>query len=1072
MLWCARLGRGSLRNATIGLGILVVLFLVGLVLAPQFIDLDRFRGPIAAQLAERTGLPIEIAGPIDLSLLPSPTLTARDVRVANPPGMAAPNMVRLQALDVKLAVLPLLTGRLELRSATLVDPEIDIERRPDGALNWRSVVEHRGARNATSEAGSSTVGASGLDRLAIQNGAITWRSDAGIERFEHINAAATQDAEIHEIHAAGTLVARGAALSFDLRSGALGAAELPVQLTVTMHPAAQLQLDAELSGPPEERKLAGTLKFTGENAGQVFGTLAQMQLPAGLAQPVSISGQLGGSLRALSLENLSVDLGPAHAAGSLHLAAGAPPKISLSLSVPQLDLDHWPAARKAARVPSAASPAFAGTAGEATIPVAGSSASAVPALPANIVLSLDLGVEATSWRGGLVRNVHLQLSLAHGKLRLERFTAQLPGGSDASLSGTAALAPSGAKADAVFEASADDLRSLLGWLAVPINSVPPDRLLRATLSGRLGLDGDRIDLTDLDAVVDATRLSGAATILLRARPGIGLRLAADGLNLDAYLPRSGVRAEDAGAMLARMQPLLASVDANIDGRIRTLTWHGQPLSDLHLSATLQNGETTIHELSVGDAAGVGATLSGVVQELAGAPTGQLAFDMHGSEFERLLRLVAPRLVAGRSYGAFSLGGGMQYDNAAVNVDADLGLLDGHAHLFGKLVRSTGKLDLGFEADHPSFERLVRSLSPTYEPAADPGPIKLTGRLDGDLRRFTLENLALTIGQSTLAGTLGVDLTAARPHFDADFTAGDWAIDRLLSQRQTAEIDRRLEEPAIRPGIVLAAMQPPAAPGSAWPRTPFKLAALRRADGALKLSARRLAYGNWSLETSTLSATLQDGVLALTQLSGKALGGELDASGSLDARAVPAMQTQVALKGADFKSVLGSAMLEGQFDLDATMATAGGSAAELVAHAAGQATVKSQGGSIGGVDLDAADKALATHPANLATLLRGAAGGRTRFSSLTGSFHITDGVAASDDLSLAAAGGEGRATARIDLPNWTLASRIELRLAAASAAPPLVLLLDGSLDAPRTVFEINALQQYLARGASAAKPATR
>ena len=43
--------------------------------------------------------------------------------------------------------------------------------------------------------------------------------------------------------------------------------------------------------------------------------------------------------------------------------------------------------------------------------------------------------------------------------------------------------------------------------------------------------GDSLDLT-----VDATRLTGAATVALRQHPAIGARLAIDQLNLDAYLP--------------------------------------------------------------------------------------------------------------------------------------------------------------------------------------------------------------------------------------------------------------------------------------------------------------------------------------------------------------------------------------------------------------------------------------------------------------------------------------------------------------------------------------------------------
>lgn len=1058
-----------MRKAAIGLGILVVLVLAGLILAPRFIDLDRFKGPIAAQLSERTGLPVELAGPIGLTLLPSPALTAREVRVANPPGAAVRDMVRLRALEVKLAPLPLLAGRIELRSAMLIDPEIDVERLPDGAPNWRFAARPVAATAAGGGAAPPPAVAVGaLDRLVLQNGAVTWRVGGGIERFEHINATASLDEASGGIGAKGDLVARGAALSFDLHSGMPGAAEVPLQLSVTTRPTARLQLDAVLSGPGDDRRVAGTLKLTGEDARAILATLARAAVPSALAQPLAVSADLSGSMRRLALDHLAVDLGPAHAEGSLHVEAGTPPAIALRLSIPQLDLDRWPVPRQAAFEP--AQPLLAGLFAAAPIPARRAASEA--ALPAGIDASLELGVEAVLWRGGLIREARLKLSLARGRLTLDRLAALLPGGSDASLSGSAAPTAAGLGADGTVAINSDDLRSLVGWFGASVASVPADRLRKATLSSRLALAGDRLDLTDIEATLDATRLSGAATVLLRARPGIGLRFAADRFNLDAYLPpRRAAAPPAAGVSLRDALSLLAGFDANVDGSLQGLTWRGQPMSEVSFSATLQDGEATIHKFSVGDLGGASANLSGVVDELGGAPTGQLAFDMRGPELERVLRVASPALATGRSYGAFSLGGGMQYDKDTITIDTDLHVLDGYLHVVGDIARPSGTLDLGFELDHPSFAALVRNFRPLYQPPADPGAVKLTGRLAGDRHRFSLEQLALAIGQGTLSGTLGVDLSGARPQLDADLSAGDWTIDRLLSERQAAAIDRRLDEAAPRPGILLAeARTPRPAKPDPWSEAPIDLGLLRRADLALKLAAHSLAYDGWRLDAPKVAAAVKDGVLTLQQLDGRLFGGSLAASGTLDATAAPTVQARVALKDADFKAALGTGLLDGHFDLEASLASAGASEAELVARASGDAALESRGGSVAGVDLKAVDEALQSHSRDLLALLRGGAGGRTEFSSLAGHFRLAGGVASSDDLRLVAAGGQGSATLRLDLPKWTMASRVELALSGAPDAPPLVMRLDGPIDAPRTIFEVNALEQYLARHAPAEKAA--
>jgi len=1058
-----------LRKTAIALAILVALILASLVLAPQFIDLNRFKAPIAAELTAQTGRTVELRGPLALSLLPGPTVTARDVHLVNPPGAVVGDMVRLRAVEVKLAFWPLLARRVEIRSATLLEPDIDVERMADGESNWRFDRPTPPGANQSRTPGAM-MQALAIDHLTIENGAVTYRVGSAVERFEHINATVAIQGGTGPYTASGDFVSRGAQLAFEARSGALDAADVPIDVTLTVKPATRLQLDLIATGTGAERRIEGQVKLAADNAQTLAALALRTRLPAALARPVKLAADIRGTPRDIALEHLTLDYGTAYGEGTLHVVQGTPPSVALSLAVSQLDLDRWLAKRKAATElpPGLIGRAFAATSDAATpVPLAPQQPGML-VLPEGIDASIDLGVKALIWRNGVVHDAQLKASLSHGTLTLDRAAAQLPGGSDASLSGSIAIGAEGPRGQGTFVADADDLRGVLAWLGAPSGGVPADRLRKASLKSRLALAGNRLDLTGLDATIDATRLSAAATVALRERPGVGLRLNADRFNLDAYLPRDDAAPPPADAGNA-WSGLLAAFDANIEAHIDTLTWHGEPLSDAHAAGTMQNGKMSIRDLSVADIEGAAARLSGTMQGLGADPfAARLSYELHGAELERVLHVVSPGLDPGQSYGEFRLGGDLRWAEATLSGTADLSVLGGRAHVAGSAAPATAHIALDFDIEHPSFVALVRSISPGYRPAGgDMGALKFTGQLTGGAGHFAVDHLALDIGRSTATGKFALDLNAARPHLSGDLALGDWAIDQFLSVRQSAAIDRSLRHVGLRPDVVLvqAGADVPATP-AIWSHESIDLASLSLADADLTLSGNSIAYDRWRIDQPKLAVAVTDGTLAMNHLTGNLLGGSIAADADLTATTPPSLHAKLSLRDLDLKQAFtteaGIGSVEGRFDADASLAATGGSPAELIAGLSGEATLRAHGGAVSGIDLAAANEWLKVldRPFDLLGLIRTGLRGRTSFNELTGSFHVADGMVRSDDLRLVADGTAGQGMATFDLPRWTMASQLEFRLTGLPAAPPLRVRLEGPIDAPREVFDVNPLQRFL------------
>ena len=89
-------------------------------------------GEVARQVSATTGLVITRRGSARFELLPHPHLAMQHVHIADPSGTLT---VDAESLNGEVRLLPLLVGRLELSSATLVKPNlvIDLDGRPMGA---------------------------------------------------------------------------------------------------------------------------------------------------------------------------------------------------------------------------------------------------------------------------------------------------------------------------------------------------------------------------------------------------------------------------------------------------------------------------------------------------------------------------------------------------------------------------------------------------------------------------------------------------------------------------------------------------------------------------------------------------------------------------------------------------------------------------------------------------------------------------------------------------------------------------------------------------------------------------
>ena len=1069
-----------MRKLLIAIGIILVLLVGAIVLVPRLIGTDQLTAFLTERLRTATGYNVSIHGPVALSVLPSPSLSVGDIHVTADATPAGPELARAGSIEVDVALLPLIGGRVEVTAVTLRDPVVSLDgplgtAKPVNQAPAKPVAEAPSAAPPPPAAGSKFSVA--VRHVRVTNGSLSYRDAGKTYGVDHLDLDLTT--------AADGAISGSADTGFNddkvHLAGRVGAIDCAKPIPLSLHATAEqgaAKLDFGGLATCEDGRLTradGKVKLAADSARAALVPFVHAELPPALDQHMALDGTLGTDGTKAELTDLTLDLDQTHGVGAMTAHVGARPSIDLTLDLNRLDLGIW-LDQPASPGPAVAAPPRKAAAGPSAPET---TAKRLPAL-AGLHVGLDLSAQLLAWHGGLIRQARFNGGIDQGAITINQATAELPGGTDLSISGQVADAFAQARFTGSIDAETDNLRALVDWTGLRLSGVPLDRLRQASLSTSLDLDADRASATGIDLDLDGSRFKGAANLVFGDRPAIGLRLAGDQLNLDAYLaggtaalpaakgpvstpapsgPAASLGSSVPVAAAAALLPLLA---ANLDLSFDRITWQGQLLKNVHLAGAINGGAVTVREARIGDLGGGSLAFAGHWSgglDPAASVSGQVTAS--GPSAAPLLTFsgLSGQETAGR-LGAYRLDLKAEGSPLALQIAASLTAQDGRLAAEGRLgldgaPRFVGTATLA----HPEAARLLALAAPLYRPAGGTlGALAFSASVDATPGRVALDHLALSVGEQRIAGTAALDRTAQPSRLDADLTAGDLLIDPFLPAHEVALADAPVR---------YAALGDPVPPPGRWSRAKLDFTWLGLLDATVKLTADSATFGQWHLDKPALAAGLKGGALGLDSLSGGLFGGKLAAHGSLTQ--APALALTLSGQGLDLKDLaqhLGSSVLTaGTGSLDADLSAAGASEADLIGTLGGKATLAARDGAATGFDLAAINEKLAAlkGPQDLVGVLQAAqAGGSTRFSTLDATATLTNGVIRSTDLHLVADGGDLTGSVTADLPAWTIDGKAALALAARTDLPPLAMSFDGPLDRPEKRIDVRTLAAYVER----------
>ncbi len=336
----------TLKVVLIVVGALAVGLVAAALALVLLVDPNDYKDEIVQAAKEHTGRELKVEGELKLSLFPWLGVQSGGLELANAPGFGRQPFARVNAVIVRVKLLPLLRKQVVVGTIVLDGLELNLMRNKSGASNWDDLAG--GApptgKEPSAQGAAPAIAALSVGGIRITDGKILWLDERAGQRYA-VQALTLNSGEITVDLAKQTL---------EISDFVLTADELRLSGAVRAH---QLQGAPRLGGHVELAPFAPRALMKG------LGVEYQSSGSEVLSK-LGLKTDFEASDAHLALSALDATLDDSRLRGSLSIKDFAKPRYSFDLAIDQIDLDRY---LPPASPPSSATPTTG--AASATLPL-------------------------------------------------------------------------------------------------------------------------------------------------------------------------------------------------------------------------------------------------------------------------------------------------------------------------------------------------------------------------------------------------------------------------------------------------------------------------------------------------------------------------------------------------------------------------------------------------------------------------------------------------------------------------------------------------------------------------------
>lgn len=1081
----------------------LVLLLGAALIGPSFVDWNKYKDQITGQVKAASGYDVRINGDLSLAVLPSPRVTIRDAVIAAPNPVKEQTLISVEEARVSVALFPLLSKRVEVQDIRLVKPDIRLEVNQQGGQSWMVQKVSEGAEVAAEIAGAAAEAASdeingamkaiSLDSVKIEEGRIhfvNYQTGAS-QLVENFNVNLKADSVYGPYDAKGDVVYGGNKITYEAKTSAIDAGD-----DVTVN--AKIGLPDKNASVTFDGVAGKVAPFNTQ--GEIRVTLDKLEslaaVPAPLQGKTTLHGMITANEEKASIRDAAFQIGKMKGKGALDVAGikdrnplGVTGRFDLESGVNIDDLMK----KSGSSAPSKTeSKSAQNTKSDTPVPVSLS-------FPFPLTLDVSLNAPEMTMNGQSLKGVTLTAAKQGATMAVALKANDIPGGGNIDAKGQLRYAASSANSGGGITYSDPDLSfSAVGranQLPTLLRAALPDQRNNAALEAfktadfniKGGLDGSRISLTDSRITLDDTALAvgGSYQPVTGGKPNVALDLSAGYLNLDDLMTRlqgdkkqavqkPANQPKDMKAALDPVRNFELPVNLTFDISLQKARYNGMDASGIRLKGKSVGDALTLETASAQSL--LGATLSAKGQVASLKNLSGIDIDFYGKTDNvkavmTALKQDTSNLPAQLSAAEVTANAKGTADALAFNANAKAlsGSLDASGNAKGLL--GTPSFDnITVRLKHPNFVQAMQIMNPQF--SGGPGmakPVDFYAKLVNEGKVYTLNDFKASLGTTTASGDMRFDNSGAKPAINGTLVLGDLPLDDLLGAKASGGASG---------GAGASTASNASAGGERWSRQAFDTGWMHSANMNLTVSAKSITYGGWNFQNPKTGVTLNNGSLAVKDLTGGLFGGsaKLNASAqsSADQKQPVSLSVDSAMQNVNLQQLAGALSNSNRIKASGTgsltfdVAGTGVSPNALVSSLKGKANLDADNVVFQGFDLAQLAMALLDSGKPLDRLQSAVGGatssGQTRFDTITGRYNINEGVVAIGSMQMKGPSATIDSTGNVSLPRWFIDTVHMIALVNAKEVEPFRVEIKGPLDNPANTFGRGLFDEMLRRRA--------